>query len=137
MGRSSVDRATRFRLPVRVDDIASHQPHCIGCGADNPGSIGLRFVADGRRVRARCTFDERHEGAPGFVHGGFVGREMTIEAWAEHVEGRKLRLAAALREGETTIAEGRALFVEVPLEHFARGGDLPDALKARWNDLPY
>jgi acyl-coenzyme A thioesterase PaaI-like protein len=143
-----------------VDEIASHHPHCIGCGSENPGSIGLRFLADGDRIHATCTFDERHQGAPGFVHGGslataiddtvgtllvllrrpavtahleidyrapaFLHREMSLVAWAERVEGRKLHLAATMHDGETLVAEGRALFLEVPLEHFAQGGWVPD-----------
>ena len=158
-----------------MDVIASHHPHCIGCGRENPGSIGLRFVADGERVRATCTFDERHQGAPGFVHGGslataiddtvgtllvllrrpavtarleidyrspaFLGRAMALEAWAERIEGRKLHLAATVHDGETLVAEGRALFLEVDLAHFAQGGELPDALREHWRsdpaDLPY
>jgi acyl-coenzyme A thioesterase PaaI-like protein len=158
-----------------VDEIASHHPHCIGCGRENPGSIGLRFAAHGERVRATCTFDERHQGAPGFVHGGslataiddtvgtllvllrrpavtarlevdyrspaFLGREMALEAWAERIEGRKLHLAATVHDGGTLVAEGRALFLEVSLEHFAAGGDLPAALRDHWEsaqpDLPY
>jgi acyl-coenzyme A thioesterase PaaI-like protein len=174
-GVSSVDCATRFRLTVRVDEIAPHHRHCIGCGRENPGSIGLCFVAHGERVHATCTFDERHQGAPGFVHGGslataiddtvgtllvllrrpavtarleidyrapaFLHREMTVEAWTERIDGRKLHLAAALRDGETVVAEGRALFLEVSLEHFAQGGTLPEALRAHWQegkgDLPY
>jgi acyl-coenzyme A thioesterase PaaI-like protein len=150
-------------VPVGVDEIASHHPHCIGCGGDNPASIGLRSVAHGERIRATCTFDERHQGAPGFVHGGilataiddtvgtllvllrrpavtarlevdyrspaFLGREMALEAWVDRIEGRKLHLAATVHDGDTLVAEGRALFVEVPLEHFARGG--------RPLDLPY
>lgn len=158
-----------------MDEIAAHHPHCIGCGAENPGSIGLRFVAHGDRVRATCTFDERHQGAPGFVHGGslataiddtvgtllvllrrpavtarlevdyrspaFLGRAMALEAWAEGIEGRKLHLAATVHDGEALVAEARALFLEVSLEHFARGGDLPEALRAHWEsgqpDLPY
>jgi acyl-coenzyme A thioesterase PaaI-like protein len=158
-----------------MDEIAPHHPHCIGCGSENPGSIGLRFVADGERVHATCTFDERHQGAPGFVHGGilataiddtvgtllvllrrpavtarlevdyrapaFLHREMRVEAWTERVEGRKLHLAAAVRDGDKVIAEGRALFLEVALDHFAQGGELPDALRAHWEegdvDLPY
>jgi acyl-coenzyme A thioesterase PaaI-like protein len=166
-----VDYATPFRLTVRMDEIAPHHPHCFGCGGDNPGSIGLRFVAHGERVRATCMFDERHQGAPGFVHGGllataiddtvgtllvllrrpavtarleidyrapaFLHREMTLQAWSERIDGRKLHLAAELRDGDTVVAEGRALFLEVSLEHFAQGGALPDALREHWEDLPY
>jgi acyl-coenzyme A thioesterase PaaI-like protein len=158
-----------------MDDIAPHHPHCIGCGPENPGSIGLRLVAHGERVHATCTFDERHQGAPGFVHGGilataiddtvgtllvllrrpavtarlevdyrapaFLHREMEIEAWTERIDGRKLHLAATVRDGDQVVAEGRALFLEVSLEHFAQGGELPQALRAHWDEgepnLPY
>ena len=47
-----------------------HHPHCLGCGPENPASLGLRFELAGDRVRGACTLDERHEGAPGFAHGG-------------------------------------------------------------------
>jgi len=50
-----------------------HQPHCLGCGDRNPASMGLRPRADGERVvRSHVTLDQRHEGAPGFAHGGAV-----------------------------------------------------------------
>lgn len=159
-----------------MDEIASHQPHCIGCGTDNPGSIGLRFVAHGDRVHATCTFDERHEGAPGFVHGGivataiddtlgtllvllrraavtahlevdyrspaFLHRKMTVESWTERIDGRKLYLAATVHDGDTLVAEGRALFLQVSVDHFMQGGaELPDELRDHWRqgegELPY
>jgi acyl-coenzyme A thioesterase PaaI-like protein len=60
-------------------------------------------------------------------------RDLHLEAWSEKVDGRKLHLAGRLSEGPTVIAEVRALFVEVTLEHFHRGGQpLPDA----WNAWP-
>jgi acyl-coenzyme A thioesterase PaaI-like protein len=72
-------------------------------------------------VTARLEVDYR---APAFLH-----RAMTLEAHAAPRRG-----AARGRDDDR---RGRALFVEVSLEHFARGGDLPDALKAHWNELPY
>lgn len=53
-------------------DLPPHQPHCLGCGDRNPGSMGLRLRLDGDRVRGYVTLDRRHEGAPGFAHGGAV-----------------------------------------------------------------
>lgn len=47
-----------------------HQPHCLGCGDRNPASLGIRMRVDGDRIRGHVTIDRRHEGAPGFVHGG-------------------------------------------------------------------
>ena len=55
-----------------MTDLSPHQPNCLGCGEDNPGSMGLRLHADGERVRGTVTLDRRHEGAPGFAHGGAV-----------------------------------------------------------------
>jgi acyl-coenzyme A thioesterase PaaI-like protein len=52
--------------------IAAHHPHCLGCGDENPASLGLSFTIEGERVRSELVFDRRHEGAPGFVHGGAV-----------------------------------------------------------------
>jgi acyl-coenzyme A thioesterase PaaI-like protein len=52
--------------------IAAHHPHCLGCGDENPASLGLSFVLDGDRVRSEFVLDRRHEGAPGFAHGGAV-----------------------------------------------------------------
>lgn len=159
-----------------VHEITAHHANCVGCGPDNPGSLGLRFRLRGERIEADVTFDDRHEGAPGFVHGGsiatalddtigtllvvlrrpavtaklevdyrapaFLGRAYTLEAWIEGVEGRKLHLAGELRERDVVIAEGRALFVEVDLSHFASGGrDLPQRIKEHWSgrepELPY
>lgn len=52
--------------------LPSHGPNCLGCGEANPAGMGLRFRADGERVRGHFTLDRRHEGAPGFAHGGAV-----------------------------------------------------------------
>jgi acyl-coenzyme A thioesterase PaaI-like protein len=51
-----------------------HHPNCFGCGTDNPASLGLRMRpdADGEGVAGEVTFGERHQGAPGFAHGGVV-----------------------------------------------------------------
>ena len=49
-----------------------HQPHCFGCGDQNPASLGLRLRRDGERIRGEVTLDRRHEGAPGFAHGGAI-----------------------------------------------------------------
>lgn len=40
-----------------------------------------------------------------------IGRELVVEAWIDREEGRKLHLRGALRDGETTIATGAALYV--------------------------
>ncbi len=55
-----------------VRPIRSHGPHCAGCGEGNPLSLGLTFAIDGERVHAKMRLDERHQGAPGFAHGGLL-----------------------------------------------------------------
>lgn len=157
-------------------EIQAHHPHCLGCGPENPASLGLTFVIEGERVRAGWRPDDRQTGAPGFVHGGavatafddalgtllillrkpavtarlevdyrspaFIGREFVLEAWVEEVDGRKLHLASEMLEGDTVIAQARALFLVVSLDHFTRGGgDWPDGIKESWRqtgpELPY
>lgn len=138
-----------------------HQPHCLGCGPENPASMGLRLRVEGERVLGTVRFDRRQEGAPGFAHGGavatvlddalgsvlivvqrpavtanlnvdfrapaFLERDLSLEAWCERIEGRKLHLAGRLLDGDSTLAETRAVFVEVEVEHFLRGGQrLPE-----------
>lgn len=56
-----------------VQQLRSHGPHCVGCGEDNPASLGLAFaIDDDHRVHASMRLDERHQGAPGFAHGGII-----------------------------------------------------------------
>jgi acyl-coenzyme A thioesterase PaaI-like protein len=53
-----------------------HHPNCMGCGDENPCGMGLRFRIEDKRVYGAVTFDSRHEGAPGFAHGGAVATVM-------------------------------------------------------------
>jgi acyl-coenzyme A thioesterase PaaI-like protein len=140
---------------VAPDPLPPHHPNCMGCGDQNPAGLGIRMARDGDRVRGSVTLDRRHEGAPGYAHGGavstilddalgmllfvlrrpavtarlevdfrrpaYLGRPFDVEAWVERVDGRKLWMLVQMREAHELIAEGRALFVEVKPEHFARG----------------
>lgn len=58
--------------PAPDGSLPAHQPHCLGCGPDNPASMGLRLRVVGERVRGRVSFDRRQEGAPGYAHGGAI-----------------------------------------------------------------
>src|SRR3954471_2371340 len=49
-----------------------HQPHCLGCGPDNPATLGLRMRPESDGVAGTVAFNAVHEGAPGFAHGGAV-----------------------------------------------------------------
>ena len=54
------------------EPLPPHHPHCLGCGPENPASVGLKMERDGERVRGSVTLDDRHQGAPGYAHGGAV-----------------------------------------------------------------
>ena len=54
------------------EPLPPHHPNCLGCGDRNAAGIGMRMERDGDRVRASVTLDRRHEGAPGYAHGGAV-----------------------------------------------------------------
>jgi acyl-coenzyme A thioesterase PaaI-like protein len=50
-----------------------HDPACWGCG-DNPSGLHLPHPveAGGTEYQAFLSFDERHQGGPGIVHGGLA-----------------------------------------------------------------
>jgi acyl-coenzyme A thioesterase PaaI-like protein len=135
----------------------------------------MELAIVGDRVTGKLTLDERHQGAPGFAHGGalatalddalgtvlvvigmpgvtarlevdyrrpaLLGREFVVEAWLEREDGRKIHMAAELRDGDNVIAEARALFLQVEAEHFMSGGGVPDEWRKKWwrkgGKLPY
>lgn len=54
----------------------SHDRRCMGCGPENPDSLGVTVHFAEDRVHGTVTFDGRHVGAPGFVHGGALAAVM-------------------------------------------------------------
>ena len=54
----------------------THDPRCMGCGPENPDSLGVRVHFEGDRVHGTVTLDHRHGGAPGYVHGGALAAVM-------------------------------------------------------------
>jgi acyl-coenzyme A thioesterase PaaI-like protein len=130
-----------------------HDPACWGCG-DSPDGIRLPAPTHegGESYEASFSFDERHQGGPGIVHGGLVGAaldeacgllatwyrfptvtarifvryrrpvpintELTIGARLTGARGRRLHVDGDLRAGGDVLAEARAAFLHVPLEHF-------------------
>jgi acyl-coenzyme A thioesterase PaaI-like protein len=57
---------------VTAEPLPPHHANCMGCGPENPAGIGMQMERDGERVRGSVTLDRRHEGAPGYAHGGAV-----------------------------------------------------------------
>jgi acyl-coenzyme A thioesterase PaaI-like protein len=131
-----------------------HDPACWGCG-DAPGGIRLpRPKIEGASdYEAWFAFDERHQGAPGIVHGGLVAAaldeacgllstwyrfptvtarifvryrrpvpintELLVRARLASERGRRLHVEGEITDGgDETLAEARAAFLHVPLEHF-------------------
>ncbi|MGK2877466.1 MAG: PaaI family thioesterase [Solirubrobacterales bacterium] len=70
-----------------------------------------------------------------FRSPAFLDRDLDVEAWCERIDGRKIYLAGRISDGATVLADCHALFLEVPVEHFERGGsELPDAWYS-WKDM--
>jgi acyl-CoA thioesterase FadM len=47
-----------------------------------------------------------------------INKQLTVAAWVTDSRGRRIRIDASLRQGEEVLAEARAAFLHVPLEHF-------------------
>ena len=130
-----------------------HDPACWGCG-DNADGIRLPLpVEEGvTQYEASFSFDERHQGGPGIVHGGLVGAaldeacgllatwhrfpavtarifvrfrrpvpintELLVRAEIQSTRGRRIRIRGELKSSGEILAEARAAFLHVPLEHF-------------------
>ena len=130
-----------------------HDPGCWGCG-DAPDGIRLPLPGceGDERYEAAFSFDERHQGGPGIVHGGLVSAaldegsgllatwyrfpcvtarifvryrhpvpiktRLALAARVTGSRGRRIHVDADLRADGEVLAEARAAFLHVPLEHF-------------------
>jgi acyl-coenzyme A thioesterase PaaI-like protein len=130
-----------------------HDPLCWGCG-ENPNGIHLPLPgAEGAvEYEAHFRFDERHQAAPGLVHGGLVSaaldeacgllatwyrfpsvtarifvryrrpvpinRDLVVRSWVTDTRSRRTHVDGRLLDGDEILAEARAAFLHVPLEHF-------------------
>jgi acyl-coenzyme A thioesterase PaaI-like protein len=130
-----------------------HDPACWGCGSAPDGIRLLQPASEGLTdYEAWFTFDERHQAAPGLVHGGLVAAaldeacgllatwyrfpavtarifvryrqpvpintELLVRARLVNERGRRLHVDSELTDGSDVLAEARAAFLHVPLEHF-------------------
>ena len=147
-----------------------HDPACWGCG-NAPAGIRLpQPAAEGlTEYEAWFHFDERHQAAPGLVHGGLVAAALDeacglLATWYRFPavtarifvryrqpvrdqhgapRARAARRASAAAgctstasstDGSDVLAEARAAFLHVPLEHFLatpEGRAAADAWSAR------
>jgi acyl-coenzyme A thioesterase PaaI-like protein len=135
------------RIPPHHDD------SCFGCGG-NPFGLALPPPTEegAAEYEGYVRFDERHQGAPGIVHGGLVSAaldeacgllatwfrfpavtarifvrfrrpvpintELLVRAMVESTSGRRIRTRAELLDGHDILAEAKAAFLHVRLEHF-------------------
>ena len=130
-----------------------HDPACWGCGENAVGiSLPVPEAEGLEEYEAYVSFDERHQGGPGLVHGGLVAAaldeacgllatwyrfptvtarifvryrrpapintELLLRAELESARGRRIRVLARLTDGDDVLAEARAAFLHVPLDHF-------------------
>ncbi|WP_148576078.1 PaaI family thioesterase [Nocardioides caldifontis] len=118
--------AQKFGTHPDGAELPAHHAHCLGCGPDNPHGHRLSVTRQGDGVQAWHTFDDRHVGAPGIVHGGAVAtviddfygfllyleggpavtRQLSIEYLAPVLIGTTYKL-----EAHVTRREGRKLLV--------------------------
>jgi acyl-CoA thioesterase FadM len=47
-----------------------------------------------------------------------INHELTVAAWVNESRGRRIHIDGAIRENGEVLAEARAAFLHVPLEHF-------------------
>ena len=47
-----------------------------------------------------------------------INRELTLKSWVTGARGRRIHVDAYLRDADDVLAEARAAFLHVPLEHF-------------------
>jgi acyl-CoA thioesterase FadM len=47
-----------------------------------------------------------------------INKTLTVAAWVTDSRGRRIRIDGELRDGDEVLAEARAAFLHVPLEHF-------------------
>lgn len=98
--------------------MAPHQPYCLGCGDQNPSALGLRFRRAHDGVVGEIRLDRRHEGAPGFAHGGFVAL-LLDEAFGMAVVARELSAVTARLtvEYRLPVRIGQRVMAEARLDH--------------------
>jgi len=47
-----------------------------------------------------------------------INRVLTLASWVTESRGRRIHVSAEIRDGDDALADARAAFLHVPLEHF-------------------
>ena len=89
-------------------------------------SISVYHFAFGKTVTGRLFVHYRHP-VP-------INTELLIRSHLEGEHGRRIRIAGELVDGDDILAQARAAFVHVPLEHFL-GTPEGQAARERWKRL--
>jgi uncharacterized protein (TIGR00369 family) len=116
-----------------IDERASY---CFGCGPANPQGLHLVFTTDSGTdtpiATAHLQLDRRHEGPPGYIHGGIVAtlldeamsklnRPLNVLAMTRHMEIDYLRPAPLFQPlvliSRHLSHEGRKIFHQAELQH--------------------
>lgn len=120
----------KFRPHPDGAELPPHHDYCLGCGPHNAHGHHLKVHRHGDAVIGVHTFDDRHVGAPGIVHGGAVAtvlddlygfllyligvpavtRQLEVEYLAPVLIGTIYRLEACFSH-----RQGRKLFVTANL----------------------
>jgi len=100
--------------------------YCFVCGDKNPIGLRLRFIPDGRDIRAEFTASKNHQGYKDIVHGGIVSTlldeamvKLAISMGIMAVTGRmEIRFRNHLMVGERALLVARLIkegkrFIEV------------------------
>jgi acyl-CoA thioesterase FadM len=64
-----------------------------------------------------------------------INRELLLRSWVTGTRTRRIHVDGELREGEEILAEARAAFIHVPLEHFLQTPEGRAAGEAWWRRL--
>ena len=97
-----------------------HPPGCLGCGAENPAWLGMHLWAESGEARGEVLLDDRHQGAPGYCHGGAIATFLDeVMGWVpQHrgtlvVTGRlEVRYRSPARLGERFTLRARLVDAE-------------------------
>lgn len=94
--------------------VAALNPHCVGCGHQNPHGLQLTFRVNGNGVTAEWVPGKNWESFQGVIHGGVVStvldEAMSKAIIAQGLEAftvdLRVRFKQKLRTGETVWARG-------------------------------